>query len=88
MDENTYFKNILNSIKFNIKMSVKKIHKQVDKTAWVMLSTAPDVQCHNNTTKHNYTQIQNDMHLLTQNMTFYDKSSDWRYHKLVFCVTV
>uniref|UniRef100_A0A8C7IR48 Endothelin converting enzyme like 1 n=1 Tax=Oncorhynchus kisutch TaxID=8019 RepID=A0A8C7IR48_ONCKI len=32
VDENTYFKNILNSIKFNIKMSVKKIHKQVDKT--------------------------------------------------------
>nr|XP_029535907.1 endothelin-converting enzyme-like 1 [Oncorhynchus nerka] len=36
VDENTYFKNILNSIKFNIKMSVKKIHKQVDKTAWLL----------------------------------------------------
>uniref|UniRef100_A0A8C8F691 Endothelin converting enzyme-like 1 n=1 Tax=Oncorhynchus tshawytscha TaxID=74940 RepID=A0A8C8F691_ONCTS len=36
VDENTYFKNILNSINFNIKMSVKKIHKQVDKTAWLL----------------------------------------------------
>lgn len=32
VDEKTYFKNILNSIKFNIKLSVKKIHKEVDKT--------------------------------------------------------
>lgn len=35
VDEKTYFKNILNSIKFNIKLSVKKIHEEVDKTAWV-----------------------------------------------------
>ncbi|KAG7275119.1 hypothetical protein CRUP_009479 [Coryphaenoides rupestris] len=28
VDEKSYFKNILNSIKFNIKMSVKKIHEQ------------------------------------------------------------
>lgn len=33
VDEKTYFKNILNSIKFNIKLSVKKIHEKVDKTA-------------------------------------------------------
>ena len=32
VDEKTYFKNILNSIKFNIKLSVKKIHEEVDKT--------------------------------------------------------
>lgn len=30
------FKNILNSIKFNIKLSVKKIHEEVDKTAWLL----------------------------------------------------
>ncbi|KAM3875440.1 endothelin-converting enzyme-like 1 [Diretmus argenteus] len=36
VDERTYFKNILNSIKFNIKLSVKKIHKEVDKTAWLL----------------------------------------------------
>ncbi|XP_071761241.1 endothelin converting enzyme-like 1 [Centroberyx gerrardi] len=36
VDEKTYFKNILNSIKFNIKLSVKKIHKEVDKTAWLL----------------------------------------------------
>lgn len=35
VNEKTYFKNILNSIKFNIKLSVKKIHEEVDKTAWV-----------------------------------------------------
>lgn len=35
VDEKTYFKNILNSIKFNIKLSVKKIHEEVDKTTWV-----------------------------------------------------
>ena len=33
VDEKTYFKNILNSIKFNIKLSVKKIHEEVDKNA-------------------------------------------------------
>ncbi|KPP65463.1 endothelin-converting enzyme-like 1-like [Scleropages formosus] len=33
VNEKTYFKNILSSIKFNIKLSVKKIHKEVDKTA-------------------------------------------------------
>lgn len=32
VSEKTYFKNILNSIKFNIKLSVKKIHEEVDKT--------------------------------------------------------
>ncbi|KAG5837000.1 hypothetical protein ANANG_G00234600, partial [Anguilla anguilla] len=36
VNEKTYFKNILNSIKFNIKLSVKKIHKKVDKTAWLL----------------------------------------------------
>uniref|UniRef100_A0A3Q1B5M0 Endothelin converting enzyme-like 1 n=1 Tax=Amphiprion ocellaris TaxID=80972 RepID=A0A3Q1B5M0_AMPOC len=36
VDEKTYFKNILNSIKFNIKLSVKKIHEEVDKTAWLL----------------------------------------------------
>lgn len=35
VDEKAYFKNILNSIKFNIKLSVRKIHEKVDKTAWV-----------------------------------------------------
>lgn len=33
VDEKTYFKNIINSIKFNIKLTVKKIHEEVDKTA-------------------------------------------------------
>uniref|UniRef100_A0A8C6UQ53 Endothelin converting enzyme-like 1 n=1 Tax=Neogobius melanostomus TaxID=47308 RepID=A0A8C6UQ53_9GOBI len=36
VDEKTYFKNILNSIKFNIKLSVKKIHEEVDKTMWLL----------------------------------------------------
>uniref|UniRef100_A0A1A8CRM2 Endothelin converting enzyme-like 1 n=1 Tax=Nothobranchius kadleci TaxID=1051664 RepID=A0A1A8CRM2_NOTKA len=36
VNEKTYFKNILNSIKFNIKLSVKKIHEEVDKTAWLL----------------------------------------------------
>ncbi|XP_034404954.1 endothelin-converting enzyme-like 1 [Cyclopterus lumpus] len=36
VDEKTYFKNILNSIKFNIKLSVKKIREEVDKTAWLL----------------------------------------------------
>ncbi|KAM6443849.1 endothelin-converting enzyme-like 1 isoform 2-T4 [Liasis olivaceus] len=34
--EKTYFKNILNSIRFNIKLSVKKIRQEVDKTAWLL----------------------------------------------------
>ncbi|KAK7171328.1 hypothetical protein R3I93_003815 [Phoxinus phoxinus] len=34
--ENTYFRNILNSIRYNIKLSVKKIHKEVDKTTWLL----------------------------------------------------
>ncbi|MGH0134258.1 UNVERIFIED_CONTAM: hypothetical protein FKN15_063189 [Acipenser sinensis] len=36
VSEKTYFKNVLNSIKFNIKLSVKKIHQEVDKTAWLL----------------------------------------------------
>uniref|UniRef100_A0A3P8PYX6 Endothelin converting enzyme-like 1 n=1 Tax=Astatotilapia calliptera TaxID=8154 RepID=A0A3P8PYX6_ASTCA len=36
VDEKAYFKNILNSIKFNIKLSVRKIHEKVDKTAWLL----------------------------------------------------
>ncbi|KAJ8256851.1 hypothetical protein COCON_G00190030 [Conger conger] len=36
VNEKTYFKNILNSIKFNIKLSVKKIHEEVDKTVWLL----------------------------------------------------
>ncbi|XP_068173667.1 endothelin-converting enzyme-like 1 isoform X2 [Antennarius striatus] len=36
VDEKTYFKNILNSIKFHIKLSVKKIHEEVDKTTWLL----------------------------------------------------
>lgn len=32
VDEKTYFKNILNSIKYNIKLSVKSIHEKVDKS--------------------------------------------------------
>ncbi|TNN01264.1 hypothetical protein fugu_010646 [Takifugu bimaculatus] len=36
VDKKTYFKNILNSIKFNIKLSVKKIHEEVDKTTWLL----------------------------------------------------
>uniref|UniRef100_A0A1A8QKV2 Endothelin converting enzyme-like 1 n=1 Tax=Nothobranchius rachovii TaxID=451742 RepID=A0A1A8QKV2_9TELE len=36
VNDKTYFKNILNSIKFNIKLSVKKIHEEVDKTAWLL----------------------------------------------------
>uniref|UniRef100_A0A8B9HU02 Endothelin converting enzyme like 1 n=1 Tax=Astyanax mexicanus TaxID=7994 RepID=A0A8B9HU02_ASTMX len=36
VSEKTYFKNILNSIKYNIKLSVKKIHKEVDKTTWLL----------------------------------------------------
>ncbi|XP_054838190.1 endothelin-converting enzyme-like 1 isoform X1 [Eublepharis macularius] len=34
--EKTYFKNILNSIKFSIKLSVKKIRQEVDKSAWLL----------------------------------------------------
>uniref|UniRef100_A0AAY5EWA2 Endothelin converting enzyme-like 1 n=1 Tax=Electrophorus electricus TaxID=8005 RepID=A0AAY5EWA2_ELEEL len=36
VNEKTYFKNILNSIKYNIKLSVKKIHQEVDKTTWLL----------------------------------------------------
>ncbi|XP_037123843.1 endothelin-converting enzyme-like 1 [Syngnathus acus] len=36
VDEKTYFKNILNTIKFNIKLSIKKIHEEVDKTVWIL----------------------------------------------------
>ncbi|KAL8188206.1 UNVERIFIED_CONTAM: endothelin converting enzyme-like 1, partial [Gekko kuhli] len=39
--EKTYFKNILNSIKFSIKLSVKKIRQEVDKSAlWRQLAFA------------------------------------------------
>ncbi|KAG8581675.1 hypothetical protein GDO81_007750 [Engystomops pustulosus] len=34
--EKTYFKNILNSIRFSIKQSVKKIRQEVDKSAWLL----------------------------------------------------
>ncbi|KAM7161003.1 endothelin-converting enzyme-like 1 [Macrochelys suwanniensis] len=34
--EKTYFKNILNSIKFSVKLSVKKIRQEVDKSAWLL----------------------------------------------------
>lgn len=33
--EKTYFKNILNSIRFSIQLSVKKIRQEVDKSTWV-----------------------------------------------------
>lgn len=33
VDEKTYFKNILNSIAFGIRLSVKKIRQEVDKSA-------------------------------------------------------
>ncbi|XP_072330380.1 endothelin-converting enzyme-like 1 isoform X3 [Scyliorhinus torazame] len=36
VNESTYFKNVLNSIMYNIKLSVKKIRQQVDKTAWLL----------------------------------------------------
>ncbi|XP_062408837.1 endothelin-converting enzyme-like 1 [Sardina pilchardus] len=36
VNEKTYFRNILNSIKYNIDLSIKKIHKEVDKTAWLL----------------------------------------------------
>lgn len=35
VDEKTYFKNVLNSIAFGIKLSVKKIRQEVDKSVWV-----------------------------------------------------
>lgn len=35
VDEKTYFKNILNSIAFSIRLSVKKIRQEVDKSTWV-----------------------------------------------------
>ncbi|KAM8999712.1 endothelin-converting enzyme-like 1 isoform 3-T4 [Sarcophilus harrisii] len=34
--EKTYFKNILNSIRFSIQLSVKKIRQEVDKSAWLL----------------------------------------------------
>ncbi|XP_032080816.1 endothelin-converting enzyme-like 1 [Thamnophis elegans] len=34
--QKTYFKNILHSIRFNIKLSVKKIRQEVDKSAWLL----------------------------------------------------
>ncbi|NXA05616.1 ECEL1 protein, partial [Sapayoa aenigma] len=36
VDEKTYFKNILNSIAFGIRLSVKKIRQEVDKSAWLL----------------------------------------------------
>ncbi|XP_005997425.1 endothelin-converting enzyme-like 1 [Latimeria chalumnae] len=36
VNEKTYFKNVLNSIRFNVRMSVKKIRQEVDKTAWLL----------------------------------------------------
>ncbi|XP_051535461.1 endothelin-converting enzyme-like 1 isoform X2 [Myxocyprinus asiaticus] len=36
VNEKTYFKNILNSVKYNIKLSIKKINKEVDKTTWLL----------------------------------------------------
>uniref|UniRef100_A0A8C1WW47 Endothelin converting enzyme-like 1 n=1 Tax=Cyprinus carpio TaxID=7962 RepID=A0A8C1WW47_CYPCA len=36
VNEKTYFRNILNSIKYNIKLSVKKIQREVDKTTWLL----------------------------------------------------
>ncbi|XP_067322209.1 endothelin-converting enzyme-like 1 [Anolis sagrei] len=36
VNEKTYFRNILNSIKFSIKLSVKKIRQEVDKSAWLL----------------------------------------------------
>nr|XP_055156051.1 endothelin-converting enzyme-like 1 isoform X2 [Nyctereutes procyonoides] len=34
--EKTYFKNILNSIRFSIQLSVKKIRQEVDKSTWLL----------------------------------------------------
>ncbi|XP_055502179.1 endothelin-converting enzyme-like 1 [Leucoraja erinacea] len=34
--EKTYFKNVLNSIKYNIQLSVRKVRQRVDKTAWLL----------------------------------------------------
>lgn len=42
VDEKTYFKNILNSIAFSIRLSVKKIRQEVDKSAWVLLHLGGD----------------------------------------------
>ncbi|XP_041323936.1 endothelin-converting enzyme-like 1 [Pyrgilauda ruficollis] len=36
VDEKTYFKNILNSIAFGIRLSVKKIRQEVDKSTWLL----------------------------------------------------
>ncbi|XP_037705359.1 endothelin-converting enzyme-like 1 [Choloepus didactylus] len=34
--EKTYFKNVLNSIRFSIQLSVKKIRQEVDKSTWLL----------------------------------------------------
>ncbi|ERE82114.1 endothelin-converting enzyme-like 1-like protein [Cricetulus griseus] len=34
--EKTYFKNILNSIRFSIQLSIKKIRQEVDKSTWLL----------------------------------------------------
>ncbi|NP_001088195.1 endothelin converting enzyme-like 1 L homeolog [Xenopus laevis] len=36
VNEKTYFKNILSSIRYSIKMAVKKIRQEVDKSAWLL----------------------------------------------------
>uniref|UniRef100_A0A673LCN7 Endothelin converting enzyme-like 1 n=1 Tax=Sinocyclocheilus rhinocerous TaxID=307959 RepID=A0A673LCN7_9TELE len=36
VNEKTYFRNILSSIKYNVKLSVKKIQREVDKTTWLL----------------------------------------------------
>ncbi|TRY93030.1 hypothetical protein DNTS_009489 [Danionella cerebrum] len=36
VNEKSYFKNILNSIKHNIKLSVRRIHREVDKSTWLL----------------------------------------------------
>lgn len=44
VDEKTYFKNILNSIAFGIRLSVKKIRQEVDKSAWVSPCPGGDME--------------------------------------------
>ncbi|KAE8603570.1 hypothetical protein XENTR_v10014375 [Xenopus tropicalis] len=36
VNEKTYFKNILNSIRYSIKMAVRRIRQEVDKSAWLL----------------------------------------------------
>ncbi|OCT78493.1 endothelin-converting enzyme-like 1 [Xenopus laevis] len=36
VNEKTYFKNILNSIRYSIKMAIKKIRQEVDKSTWLL----------------------------------------------------